>query len=521
MDISELLLLPFFICFVLSVLGFLLHPPFFVYLILAAHRKNVCKKERLGSYDADRLPLQIIQLPVFNEDVDMVKALIDSACGVWYPRNKLIIQLLDDSDQERVSSALKEYVKLKKSQVPGVQLYYLHRSDRSNYKAGNLNFGLGEVRKSFPDKGDADLDGSIVSIFDADFLIPDEYLRYTVGYFDDAGVGAVQADMEFANKNDNALTKAAAVFQENLHRIDFTGRSVSGHLTTFKGSAGSLRYRLIRDCGFWQGDTQIEDVDLSFAAQAKGWKIVYTDLVSCSCVLPSSYNDFKLQQRSWMKGIMEVMRKQLGGVLGSSRLGFFQKLLALEFFLVFSLQSLFMVISHLTLIPAFYFWSSVGEAWIFHGLVLALPLLLALTHIPFLAIRLGDPEETADQGRSSLPGKEPLFAFALMTALFVTLTYGLIEGLSGAAVHRDRTGKMGRKHEGRKGTITAGTSIAILNRINAVEWLMALYSILVVCWAGWHGFVAIAAVYSVLALIYPLNAIISFWLLPKRTRVEK
>ncbi|MBU1565866.1 MAG: glycosyltransferase [Proteobacteria bacterium] len=520
MGISELLLLPFFVCFVLSVLGFLLHPPFFLYLIFACRRKNAGKKETLQIYDKERLPLQIIQLPVFNEDVDMVKALIDSACGVWYPREKVIIQLLDDSDQESISLALKEYVDLKKSQVPGVQLHYLHRSDRSNYKAGNLNFGLGEVRKSFPDKGEAELDQSIVSIFDADFLIPDEYLRYTVGYFDDPSVGAVQADMDFANRNDSALTRAAAVFQENLHRIDFTGRSVSGHLTTFKGSAGSLRYRLIRDCGFWQGDTQIEDVDLSFAAQAKGWKIVYTDLVSCSCVLPSSYNDFKLQQRSWMKGIMEVMRKQLGGVLGSSRLGFFQKLLALEFFLVFSLQSMFMVVSHLTLIPAYYFWSSIGEAWIFHGLVLALPLILALTHIPFIAVRMGNPE-TADQTRSSLPGKEPLFAFALMTALFVTLSYGLIEGLSGAVVHRDRTGKVGRKKEGRKGTITAGTSIVILGRINGVEWLMALYSILVVCWAGLNGFVAIATVYSVLAVIYPLNAIISFWLLPKRTRVEK
>ncbi|MBU0483639.1 MAG: glycosyltransferase [Proteobacteria bacterium] len=513
---AELLLLPFFICFVLAVVGFLLHPPFFIYLIFVAHRREA----RFGNPQAhadDRLPRQLIQLPVFNEDVGMVKRLIDSACAVDYPADKLLIQLLDDSDRAEISFALQEYVRLKNTKINDLSLVYLHRTERTDFKAGNLNFGLHEAMKIFRQQGESNPNEIIVSIFDADFLVPENYLSSVVGYFADPVVGAVQADMTYANKNDNILTRAAAVFQENIHRVDFAGRSASNHLTTFKGSAGSWRYLAMQEAGFWQGDTQIEDVDLSFAAQAKGWRIIYTDQVSCPSMLPAGYNEFKLQQRSWMKGLMEVMRKQLGPVLKSSHLSLGQRIMTMEFFLVFSLQALFMVISHLTLIPAYYFWRVLADPYLFHKFILLLPLLLALTHIPFFAMRLGVKDEKRPEAGPGFSFSDTVFAFGLMTALFITLSYGLLEGLTGVKVHRDRTGKGGAGPNNSDGVVPAGTSVRTLKKINACEWLMAVYSLFVVYWAGSHGFIEIAAVYSVLAAIYPLNAVISFLILPKKS----
>ncbi len=510
-SLYDLLLIPFFICFFACIVGLLLHPPFFLYLLLACRSKKNNHSNTDFFSENQSLPLQVIQLPVYNEDLEMVKRLIDSACAVQYQREKLLIQLLDDSDKEAISHSLKEYITLKYSLEPELHLLYLHRKGRQNFKAGNLNYGLQEAKDFFIENGETEYENMIVSIFDADFIIPETFLVDTHQYFQDSSICSVQADMEYLNKNDNMLTRAAAVFQENLHRVDFKGRSDSNHLTTFKGSAGSWRYSAIRDCGFWQGDTQIEDVDLSFAAQAQGWKIIYTDRISCHSMLPSKYNDFKLQQRSWMKGLMEVMRKQLGSVIKSSALNVFQKVMTVDFFLIFSLQALFMIISHLTLIPAYLFWSSIAEPWVFHKLVLVLPLLLALTHIPFLAIKLGNNGVKKETVFSS----ETLFAFGLMTALFVTLSYGLIEGLIGVKVHRDRTEKASLNQKKKNITIAGATSIKTLKNINNIEWFMAVYSILLVGWAAFNGFFEIAIVYSVLALIYPVNAVISFLLLRK------
>ncbi len=507
MSILELFLFPFFVCFFLCVLGFFLHSPFFIVLIYTL--KKVEKEKTPPTLDVSdtTLPFQIVQLPVFNEDITMVKNLIDSACSLYYPKEKLIIQLLDDSDKEEISTSLYEYIQLMNQTHSDIQLHYYHRSERSDYKAGNLNYGLAQARQMLPLDKNSDKNTTFISIFDADFQIPEDYFAKTLHLFQDTKVCAIQANMHFLNKQNSILTRAASIFQENLHRVDFMGRSKTNHLTTFKGSAGSWRYSALEECGFWKGDTQIEDVDLSFDAQARGWKILYTDSISCPSLLPASYNAFKLQQRSWMKGIMEVMRKQLGSVLFSPKLTFGQKIMALDFFLIFSLQSLFMVVSHLTLIPTYYFWASFANPSLFHTFVLLLPLLLAMTHIPFLAIEIGDRN-----GEKKAP-ITTLFAFGLMTALFPTLTYGLTEGLFGVQVHRDRTGKKSGNSKGK--TTLPTSSLEKLKRINIFEWIMAIYAILVVCWALGNGFYKIALVYSTLATIYPVNAAISSYLLKK------
>jgi len=502
-----------FVCFFVSLLGILLHSPISIYLLLVRRKYHLAKAgcSPPPTDEAD-LPLQLIQLPVYNEEVALVKGLLDSACAVRYPRGKLYIQLLDDSDRDEYREPIRSYVDMLRRHDPELRLHYLHREERGGYKAGNLNFGLHQALVDLQGEKNFDPDTLIVSIFDADFRIPEDYLLALLPHWRNPDVGAVQAKLSFANRNSSLLHRAVAIYMDNLHDLDFASRSASGHLSMFRGSAGSLRFSMIEACGRWQGDTQIEDVDLSFHGQTLGWRIVYSDDVAAASLLPTDYNGFKLQQRSWLKGLMEVMKKNLGRIWRSPYLNLSRKAMGAEFFLVFALQPLFMLTTHLCLIPTYLFWERFWNPEILDTMALLVPVVLAATHIPFFTLNMGEADATESGEPVSTRLAATGFGFLLMVALFVTLSFGAVEGLLGVRVHRDRTSKQGE--EG--GEALPGLpplSSRLLAKINLAEWLMAAYSIGLVGWAIVYKHWQIAVVYSTLGLIYPANALISFYTL--------
>lgn len=476
--------------FVFSIIGLVLHSCFSVYLLLALkYKKSSSQRSTFSKSDDSQLPFQVIQLPVYNEDIDMVKALIDSACDLNYPRDKLIIQLLDDSDILELSSNLQHYVHKKITQSKKQLLFYLHRENRLQYKAGNLNFGLKQLKTILAKENSWDPNQIIVSIFDADYLIPPDYLNRIVNYFYCPDVGIVQTCTTFRNSRTNSLTRAQTVFQDNLQIVELSRRSQTNHLSMFRGSAGSLRLATIIDSGYWQGDTQIEDVDLSFVAQCKGWKIIYDNHIVSTSLLPRSYNEFKLQQRSWMKGLMEVMLKRTGQIITSGKLSPLRKIVGIDFFLVLSIQPLFIIILHLTLIPAYFFWCTISTPETFSRALLYLLALLVLTHIPFFVKKTEVGNRNKMDTKTDTPESklwQSLYSFYLMVAMFPTFAFSLIEGLSGVKVHRDRTGKDDVSRGVEATPAFPQSSIDTLGKINRFEIVMALYSVGLTIWALWQ-----------------------------------
>ncbi len=490
--------------YLLSVCGLVLHSVFFIPLFLR-YLKNrntpLIPHDRFTDTD---LPFHIIQLPVYNEDVDMVKLLVTSAMKLVYPQERLLIQLLDDSDRQIISDELKQLVMEINEHDPSISLIYYHRENREDYKAGNLNFGLQEAKQKILDPGEFHPDNTIVSVFDADFIIPPNYIEETVHYFKNKEVGAVQAAYDYYNQNMNYLTMAQASYLVNLHNIEFKTRSREGHLTTYRGSAGSWRLSTIQESGGWQGDTQVEDVDLSIAAQLQGWKILYLDHISASCQLPHGYNEFKLQQRSWVKGLMEVFRKRGGSMLTSRKLSPSQKLLGIDFFLILAFQPLFMIAGHLFLIPSFYLLKMHGLDNLPQWVTLGLLLLLSATHLSFLSTGAKTAEATGvdrpDTRHAMLMKK--FYSICLIPSLFTALTFGLIEGLIGIRVHRDKTSKAGPA----TGALSPGRSEdqkRLLLRIGLCELSMCIFSISFMGWAFWSNQVLIGLIYGTLAICYP------------------
>jgi cellulose synthase/poly-beta-1,6-N-acetylglucosamine synthase-like glycosyltransferase len=247
------------------------------------------------------LPRVTIQLPIYNERF-VVERLLEEVSKIDYPHELLQVQVLDDSTDdthpftERLVAALR---------TQGFPIEYHHRDNRHGFKAGALEAGLKSAT------------GEFVAVFDADFLIPRDFLHRTLHFFTDEKVGVVQTRWTYLNRHSNLLTEAQAILLDGHFVLEHAARSRSGLWFNFNGTAGMLRRSMIEDAGGWQHDTLTEDSDLSYRAQLKGWKFVYLADVECPSELPVETFGFQMQQSRWAKGLTQVARKLLHRILTS------------------------------------------------------------------------------------------------------------------------------------------------------------------------------------------------------------
>jgi cellulose synthase/poly-beta-1,6-N-acetylglucosamine synthase-like glycosyltransferase len=236
------------------------------------------------------LPTITVQLPLFNE-LYVVDRLLKAVTAIDYPREKLEIQVLDDSTDETVRVA--EAV-VAKYATQGFDIHYIHRADRTGFKAGAL------------ENGNKFAKGELLAIFDADFVPKPDCLRKLVDFFTDPMVGCAQMRWSHINGNYNLLTRLQTIMLDGHFVVEQTTRNRTGGFFNFNGTAGIWRRRAIEMSGGWQHDTLTEDTDLSFRAQLMGWKFIYLLDEEAPAEIPVEINAFKAQQRRWAKGVMQV-----------------------------------------------------------------------------------------------------------------------------------------------------------------------------------------------------------------------
>jgi len=276
---------------VLAVYGF--HRLCILYLYLK-HRRN--PPRTLGTFET--LPRVTVQLPLYNE-VYVVERLLKAVSELDYPRDRLQIQVLDDSTDETLVLSRLGVEELRKL---GFDAEWIHRETRAGYKAGALQNGLATCK------------GEFVLILDADFVPPRELLKETVHFFTDPGVGMVQSRWGHLNSGDSLLTRVQAMFMDGHLVLEQTARCRSGRFFNFNGTAGLWRRRCIDNAGGWQDDTLTEDLDLSYRAQLAGWQFVFLKDLVTPAELPVEMNGFRSQQHRWTKGSIQTCRKHLGAV---------------------------------------------------------------------------------------------------------------------------------------------------------------------------------------------------------------
>ncbi len=246
-----------------------------------------------GSFNEAELPLITVQLPLFNE-MYVVERLVKAITEIDYPRDRLEIQVLDDSTDETVSIAratVENYARA------GFDIHYLHRDDRTGFKAGALEYGLKTAK------------GELIAIFDADFVPRPDFLRKLVHYFTDQTIGCAQMRWAHINGSYNLLTRLQTIMLDGHFVVEQTTRNRSGNFFNFNGTAGIWRREAILLSGGWQHDTLTEDTDLSFRAQLMGWRFVYLLDEEAPAEIPVEINAFKAQQRRWAKGVLQVWFK--------------------------------------------------------------------------------------------------------------------------------------------------------------------------------------------------------------------
>ena len=243
-----------------------------------------------GRFSEQDLPVITVQLPLFNE-MYVVERLVKAISEIDYPREKLEIQVLDDSTDETVKLA---EATVAKYAAQGFDIHYLHRSDRTGFKAGALELGTKAAK------------GELLAIFDADFVPKPDCLRKLVDFFTDPMVGCAQMRWSHINGNYNLLTRLQTIMLDGHFVVEQTTRNRTGGFFNFNGTAGIWRREAIAASGGWQHDTLTEDTDLSFRAQLMGWKFVYLLDEDAPAEIPVEINAFKAQQRRWAKGVMQV-----------------------------------------------------------------------------------------------------------------------------------------------------------------------------------------------------------------------
>ncbi len=244
-------------------------------------------------------PTVTVQLPVYNE-MFVVERLIDAACALDYPAGRLTIQVLDDSTDGTTALARS---RVAYHAAKGAPITLITRADRTGYKAGALAAGL------------ASAEGELVALFDADFVPPPDFLRRLVPHFDEPDIGAVQARWGHLNADYNPITRAQALLLDGHFVVEQTARYRSGLFLNFNGSAGMWRRQCIDDAGGWQTDTIAEDMDLSYRAQLRGWRIRYLPGVVAPAEIPPQVMAHKRQQFRWAKGSVQCLLKNGGSLL--------------------------------------------------------------------------------------------------------------------------------------------------------------------------------------------------------------
>ncbi|ESW09124.1 hypothetical protein PHAVU_009G102200 [Phaseolus vulgaris] len=272
---------------------------------------------------ATNYPMVLVQIPMCNER-EVYDQSISAVCGIDWPRDRLLIQVLDDSDDESLQWLIKAEVS--KWSQKGINIIYRHRLIRTGYKAGNLNSAM---------SCDYVKDYEFVAIFDADFQPNPDFLKRTVPHFkDNPELGLVQARWSFVNKDENLLTRLQNINLCFHFEVEQQVNGVFLNFFGFNGTAGVWRIKALEESGGWLERTTVEDMDIAVRAHLNGWKFIFLNDVKVPCEVPESYEAYRKQQHRWHSGPMQLFRLCLPAIVKSKVSAWKKANLILLFFLL-------------------------------------------------------------------------------------------------------------------------------------------------------------------------------------------
>ncbi|XP_038680376.1 glucomannan 4-beta-mannosyltransferase 2-like [Tripterygium wilfordii] len=269
-------------------------------------------------------PVVLIQIPMFNER-EVYKLSIGAACGLSWPSDRLVIQVLDDS----TDPVIKQMVELECQRwaSKGINITYQIRETRVGYKAGALKEGL---KRSYVKHCE------YVAIFDADFQPEPGYLKRAIPFLvHNPEIALVQARWIFVNSNECLLTRMQEMSLDYHFTVEQEVGSSTHAFFGFNGTAGVWRIAAINEAGGWKDRTTVEDMDLAVRASLRGWKFLYLGDLQVKSELPSTFRAFRFQQHRWSCGPANLFRKMAMEIIKNKKVRFWKKVYVIySFFFV-------------------------------------------------------------------------------------------------------------------------------------------------------------------------------------------
>nr|CAD1827851.1 unnamed protein product [Ananas comosus var. bracteatus] len=268
-------------------------------------------------------PTVLVQIPMCNER-EVYEQSISAVCQLDWPKDRLLIQVLDDSDDDSIQTLIKAEVSKWKQR--GIDIIYRHRLVRTGYKAGNLKSAM---------SCDYVKNCEFVAIFDADFQPNPDFLKQTIPHFQgNPDLGLVQARWSFVNKDENLLTRLQYINLCYHFEVEQQVNGVFLNFFGFNGTAGVWRIKALEDSGGWLERTTVEDMDIAVRAHLNGWKFIFLNDVKVLCEVPESYEAYRKQQHRWHSGPIHLFRLCLPSII-TSKISVWKKAnLILLFFLL-------------------------------------------------------------------------------------------------------------------------------------------------------------------------------------------
>ena len=418
-----------------------------IQLHLLWHYKRKGKHQKIRKPKMTEYPFVTIQVPVYNEKY-VIERLLESLSKMDYPLDKFEIQVLDDSTDETTAII---YRKTNALRNMNISIDVVRRNDRAGFKAGALQYGMTLSK------------GELIAIFDADFTPAPDFLKKLVPYFSNPHIGMVQARWGHLNKEQNYLTRIQTFLLDTHFSIEQMGRYKAGYFINFCGTAGVWRKECIENAGGWDGNVLSEDLDLSYRAQLKGWKLIYDQDVDVPAELPSVIEAFKIQQFRWTKGMAQISRKNLKGVLQTT-MPIGKKLHGI-FHLLSSFVFVSLLINALLTVPLLIFRSLYPE-------FIELTRYTLFTSINLIALTIFYYHGSRSRGKESTTQfftHYPLFLVIYM-GMSVQNAFAVLQGFWGSGSVFVRTPKFQQNNMGHNTYL-----VKKLNWINIIECILLCY----------------------------------------------
>jgi cellulose synthase/poly-beta-1,6-N-acetylglucosamine synthase-like glycosyltransferase len=311
-----------------------------------------------------KTPFVTIQVPIFNETMEIVGKTLTAALAQNYPKNRYEIIVADDSTDEKKAGALKKFCSSHK-------IRYIHRNNRHGFKAGALNNALRASK------------GEVIALLDADDMPEPTFLTSSVSaLYSEKDVAFVQTRNAERNDGINNVTGIGRLVRDLFFGAIMKSKD-NRHLAIFCGSGGVIKKSIINELGGWPEATVTEDIDLSTMAFAKGYTSKFINPVECRGLLPPTFTGLSGQTFRWAYGTTTTLMLRWRQILKIP--GVFRKI---EHFLSCMTYVLgpvlvaidLIMVTHLSLgIPIFHMYES-KTVWIF-GATLTLSSFFALLFV--------------------------------------------------------------------------------------------------------------------------------------------